>query len=95
MATEARIRRAFTDLIDAAELDETAPTQPRDERIAFSHERLKAAWKLLEGPEDRQWGMRVCEQVRQDAIEQLDTRRELAAYKLIGKLEGMGVSRNA
>jgi len=93
MATEARIRRAFTDLIDSAELDETAPTLPRDERIAFSHERMKAAWRLLEGPADRAWGMQVCEQLLQDAIDQRDSRRGLAAHKLIGKLETMGVRR--
>lgn len=93
MATEKRIRQVFTDLVDSAELDETAPTQPRDERISFSHERLKAAWRLLEGPADREWGMQVCEQLMHDAIDQLDTRRGLAAHKLIGKLEAMGVRR--
>ena len=93
MATEKRIRQAFTDLVDSAEFDQSAPTQPRDERIAFSHERLKAAWRLLEGPADREWGMQVCEQLMHDAIDQLDTRRGLAAHKLIGKLEAMGVRR--
>jgi len=93
MATEARIRKAFTDLVNCAELDETAPTQPRDERIAFSHERMKAAWRLLDGPADRVWGMQVCEQLLRDALEELDIRRGLAAHKLIGKLEAMGVRR--
>lgn len=93
MATEKRIRQVFTDLIDSAELDEAAPTQPRDERIAFSHERLKAAWRLLEGPADREVGMQVCEQVLHDAIDQLDTRRELAARRVIGKLKATGVPR--
>ncbi len=93
MATEKRIRSAFTDLVNSAELDESAPTQPRDERIAFSHERLKAAWRLLEGPADQELGMQVCEQLWHDATDQLDSRRALAAHRLIGKLEAMGVRR--
>ncbi len=93
MATEKRIRQVFTDLIDSAEFDQTAPTEPRDERIAFSHERLKAAWRLLEGPADHQVSMQVCEQLLHDATDQQDIRRELAARRVIAKLRATGVPR--
>lgn len=93
MANAERIRTTFERLLQAAALDSQAPRVPVDERVAFPSDLLDAAWRLLEGPADRERAMATCEQLLHDAIDQLDTRRGLAALKLIQKLEAAGVAR--
>lgn len=75
---DAAVRRA----VQTAEVDPTAPREPRDERCRFAPEALAAVLRLCDSPTGLDVVLDVVDQVLQQCVEELDTDRTFAAVML-------------